>query len=195
VSAYLIAHGWENHRPAGHWQRWLAGQLTADGADVRYPQLPDPDTPVLADWLREFRGHLGALRGDERVLVCHSLAVLLWWTALPDLGPLQPDRILLVAPPSPDFLRARPVVAPFVPRDLERTPLDPAVRDRVRLVASDDDPYCPSGARQVYAEPFDLDADLLTAQGHLDLDAGYGSWPAVLAWCRDPSVRITARQA
>ena len=22
---YLILHGWENHRPEGHWQRWLDG--------------------------------------------------------------------------------------------------------------------------------------------------------------------------
>lgn len=101
--------------------------------------------------------------------------------------------MLLVAPPSPDFRRARPVVAPFVPERLETTPLDPGVRSRIRLVASDDDPYCAGGAARIYAEAVGLDADLLTGQGHLDLDAGYGAWPSVLAWCRDPSVRITSR--
>lgn len=193
MTAFLIVHGWENRRPEGHWQHWLADRLADDGAEVRYPQLPEPDEPVLADWLRELRTELEALRREERVLVCHSLAVLLWWSALPDLGPLQADRVLLVAPPSPDYLRARPVVAPFVPERLEQTPLAREVRARVRLVASDDDPYCPGGARRVYAEPFGLDLDLLPGQGHLDLEAGYGPWPSVLAWCRDPSVRITAR--
>jgi predicted alpha/beta hydrolase family esterase len=191
---FLIVHGWENRRPPGHWQHWLADRLAADGAEVRYPQLPEPDRPVLADWLTELRHCLGRLRGEERVLICHSLAALLWFSALPDLGPLQADRILLVAPPAPDFLRARPAVAGFVPADLETWTLDPAVRRRVRLVASDDDPYCPGGAERLYAEPFGLDADILPGQGHLDLDAGYGPWPAVLAWCTDPGVRITARE-
>ena len=40
-AAYLILHGWQNHRPEGHWQRWLAGELEARGHVVRYPQLPD----------------------------------------------------------------------------------------------------------------------------------------------------------
>ena len=26
---FLIVHGWENRRPEGHWQRWLAGALAA----------------------------------------------------------------------------------------------------------------------------------------------------------------------
>jgi hypothetical protein len=50
---FLLLHGWQNHRPAGHWQHWLAGQLTALGYEVAYPQLPDPDHPDLERWLAE----------------------------------------------------------------------------------------------------------------------------------------------
>ncbi|MGY1630680.1 RBBP9/YdeN family alpha/beta hydrolase [Geodermatophilus sp. SYSU D01186] len=190
---FLVAHGWENRRPAGHWQHWLAGELAVQGHAVAYPQFPSPDEPVLDEWLAEFRRHLAALDGDERVLVCHSLAVLLWWTAQPALGDLQPDRVLLVAPPSPDRLRREPAVAAFVPDGIETTPLDDDVRRRVRMVASDDDPYCPGGALEVYGRPHGLDLDVVPGGAHLDLPAGYGSWPAVLRWCTDPSVRITGR--
>ena len=48
---YLILHGWQGSGP-DHWQTWLADRLRADGHDVRYPALPDPDHPRLADWLR-----------------------------------------------------------------------------------------------------------------------------------------------
>jgi predicted alpha/beta hydrolase family esterase len=65
--------------------------------------------------------------------------------------------------------------------------------DRVLLVAADDDPYFPGGAASLYADRFGLDADVVPGGRHLDLPAGYGSWPSVLAWCTDPSVRITAR--
>lgn len=190
---FLIVHGWENRRPEGHWQRWLAGALAEDGHGVRYPQFPEPDAPVLADWLGLLRSELAALGGAERVLVCHSLAVLLWWQASPSLGELQADRVLLVAPPSADVLRGHPEVAAFAPPGIETTAPDAGVLARARLVASDDDPYFPGGAAGLYAGRFGLDVDVVPGGRHLDLPAGYGSWPSVLAWCTDPSVRITAR--
>ena len=192
--SFLIAHGWQNHRPEGHWQRWLAGRLADDGHGVRYPQFPEPDVPVLDDWMALLRTELAALPDDgERVLVCHSLAVLLWWQAAPTLGALQADRVLLVAPPAADVLRGYPEVAAFAPPGIESTPLPAELRSRVRLVASDDDPYFPGGAASLYARTFGLDADVVPGGQHLDLPAGYGSWPSVHAWCTDPSVRITAR--
>ena len=190
----LIAHGWQNRRPQGHWQHWLAGRLRDDGHEVRYPQFPEPDVPVLDDWLELLRSELAALGrdGSERVLIAHSLAVLLWWQAAPSLGELQPDRVLLVAPPSADVLRGFPEVTAFAPPGIGTTPLPADLVARTRLVAADDDPYFPGGAAALYADRFGLDADVVPGGRHLDLPAGYGSWPSVLAWCTDPSVRISA---
>jgi predicted alpha/beta hydrolase family esterase len=193
--SFLIAHGWQNHRPEGHWQRWLAERLADDGHEVRYPQFPEPDVPVVDDWAALLRSELAALGtdGSERVLICHSLAVLLWWQTAPSLGALQADRVLLVAPPSADVLRGHPEVATFVPPGIETTTPDDDVLARVRLVAADDDPYFPCGAASLYADRLGLDADVIPGGRHLDLPAGYGSWPSVHAWCTDPSVRITGR--
>ncbi len=193
--SFLIVHGWQNSRPEGHWQRWLAERLTADGHEVRYPQFPSPDEPVPAEWTALLRSELAALGADggERVLVCHSLAVLLWWQVAPSLGALQPDRVLLVAPPAADVLRGFPEVAAFAPPGIEAAELPTDLRARVRFVAADDDPYFPGGAAALYADRFGLDADVVPGGRHLDLPAGYGSWPSVLAWCTDSSARITAR--
>ena len=65
----------------------------------------------------------------------------------------------------------------------------------VRLVAGDDDPYCPENARTAYGDPFGLPTELVPGAGHLDLDAGYGSWPAVLDWCLDGTTPLVARPA
>ncbi|SDF60779.1 hypothetical protein SAMN05660485_03742 [Blastococcus fimeti] len=193
--SFLIVHGWQNSRPEGHWQRWLAERLTAEGHEVRYPQFPSPDEPVLDEWTALLRSELAALGtdGGERVLICHSLAVLLWWQVAPSLGALQPDRVLLVAPPAADVLRGFPEVTAFAPPGIEAVELPAGVRARVRFVAADDDPYFPGGAAALYADRFGLDADVVPGGQHLDLPAGYGSWPSVHAWCTDPSVRITAR--
>jgi predicted alpha/beta hydrolase family esterase len=58
-----------------------------------------------------------------------------------------------------------------------------------RLVCSDNDPYCPEGAANLYAGP----TDLLPGEGHINPDAGYGAWPAVESWARDGAVPLTAR--
>ena len=43
---FLIVHGWHGSGQ-NHWQTWLANRLAAAGEYVRYPVLPDFDTPRL----------------------------------------------------------------------------------------------------------------------------------------------------
>ncbi|MBT2441115.1 alpha/beta hydrolase [Streptomyces sp. ISL-36] len=188
---FLILHGFQNHRPEGHWQHWLAGRLRERGHQVRYPQLPEPDAPVLAGWLDALRTHLHRPGNGEFVVVAHSLSVLLWLHAAsrtPDDLPV--DRVLLVAPPSPAVTASFREIAGFA----EGLDLD-AVRLKapVRLVYGGGDPYCPEGAAVHYGDPLSLDRDLVLPGGHLDMHAGYGEWPSVLEWCENPSVRLRAR--
>ncbi|MEV0177164.1 alpha/beta hydrolase [Streptomyces sp. NPDC050803] len=188
MTSYLILHGWQNHRPEGHWQHWLAGQLTELGHQVTYPQLPDPDDPELDVWLAELERHLDGVE----VVVAHSLSVALWLHAvargLPGLDAVE--RVLLVAPPSDAVIRSNPEIAGFA-----LPPLEFGLPGPTRLVAGDNDPYCAEGADRLYGDPLGLPADVLSGAGHLDLDAGYGPWPAVLAWCLDLTAGFTPRPA
>lgn len=191
--SFLILHGWQNHRPEGHWQHWLADRLTERGHAVTYPQLPAPDTPLLQEWLDSLAVHLGGLDARrERIVVAHSLSVLLWLHAaargLPGLAAV--DRVLLVAPPSASVLARHPEVAGFAPPDLGDALTLP---QPTRLVAGDDDPYCPEGVQRAYGDPLGLTAELLPGAAHLDLDAGYGSWPSVLEWCLDADAAFATR--
>ncbi|MHA5047864.1 RBBP9/YdeN family alpha/beta hydrolase [Streptomyces sp. SD15] len=188
--SFLILHGWQNHRPQGHWQHWLADELTARGHAVTYPQLPDPDHPRLDIWLDRLRAHLDAPQ-PERVVVCHSLAVPLWLHAVAR-GTARADRVLLVTPPSEQVIAGYEDIAGFGRPGATAAQLR-AAAGVTRLVATDDDPYCPAGAAKEYGVPLGLDTDIVPGGAHLDLDAGYGSWPSVLAWCLDPEVRISGR--
>ncbi|MER8234815.1 RBBP9/YdeN family alpha/beta hydrolase [Streptomyces sp. NPDC101490] len=183
---FLILHGYENHRPPGHWQHWLAGELRARGHEVRYPQLPEPDAPVLDDWLAALEEHGKRPATGEFVVLAHSLSVLLWLRA----GPRRPDadRVLLVAPPSPPVTAAIGPIAAFA-EGLDLTERGLAAR----LVHGEGDPYCPDGADLHYGLPLGLDTDLVPGGEHLNPDSGYGPWPSVLAWCEDPAVRIGGR--
>ena len=189
---FLVLHGWQNRRPVGHWQWQLTEALRASGEHVLYPQFPSPDQPSLTDWSELLRAELAQLGGGERIVVAHSLAVPLWLSVAGTLAPRERvDRVLLVAPPAPEVLARHREVADFA-----RVVHDPgalaAGATTTRLAAADDDPYCPGGAATVYGH-LGLPVDVLPGAAHLDLDAGYGRWPAVEAWCRDPATRLVPR--
>ncbi|MEU9113197.1 alpha/beta hydrolase [Streptomyces sp. NPDC048483] len=187
--SFLLLHGVENRRPAGHWQYDLAQRLRERGERVFYPQLPDPDRPALADWTEAIEAELGMMRG-ERVVVCHSLACAAWFhVAAGRGGAPAADRVLLVSPPGPAAY-SWDVIAGFSPASLDLTGLKLAAATP-RLVCSDNDPYCPEGAAEVYGRPLGCEVDLLAGAGHVTVADGYGPWPSALDWCLDPLTRLT----
>jgi predicted alpha/beta hydrolase family esterase len=186
--SFLILHGVENRRPAKHWQHDLAQRLREHGEQVFYPQLPDPDRPSLAAWVEAIEAELGMMRG-ERVVVCHSLACTAWFHVSAARDEPPADRVLLVSPPGPTAFSWE-AIAGFTPAPLDLTRLKPAVA-KPRLACSDNDPYCPEGAADVFGRPLGCDIDLLTGAGHVTAQDGYGPWPSVLDWCLEPATRLT----
>ncbi len=166
---YLILHGLEGSGP-DHWQTWLADRLRAAGHDVRYPDLPDADAPAPDRWLAALERE----REPDQVVLCHSLACVLWLHHRAAGGP-PAQRALLVAPPCPQADVAE--IQPFFP-----VPREPDVTPEARIACSDADPYCPVGAAAYYAD-VGVPIDLLPGAGHVNTDAGFGPWPAVEAWC------------
>ena len=191
----LILHGLGGSGPE-HWQNWLAGELAHHGGSVDLPQFSSPDTPRLAVWVQELRNHLAAMPvagSVERVVVAHSLAGLLWLHhAAGEFDPgLRVDRVLLVAPPAPDF-DGEPLISEFL-----HPVLDPTVVRRAavstRLVVGEGDPYCGLAQAKGMAEALRVELDVIVGGGHLNVDAGYGEWGAVLKWVRSGRVPVTPR--
>lgn len=205
--SFLILHGWRNHRPPGHWQYWLARELAESGYRVEYPQLPEPDHPELEDWTAAIVKVAGRLDTRERVIVCHSLGCLAWLhattlvdvTGSPALSPPPGTggdawyRVVLVAPPGRTFLRETRELAHFAPEEWPQAagagatsgagaPGTSAIRETL-LVRSDADPYCPVPEDLALPRVPGLQTRVVPGQGHFDMDAGYGGWPGMLAWC------------
>lgn len=178
---FLVLHGWQNHRPPGHWQDWLTERLRASGEQVLYPQLPDPDRPSLDAWLDVLRGELRMLGTGERVVIAHSLGCLLWLRHAATARPEQRvDRVLLVCPAGPAALPAD--LAPFYDAPLDVGAVRESARRGVELVCTDADPWCPEGAAAYYGHGLDVPVHVVEGAGHLSLDEGYGAWPAVERW-------------
>ena len=189
----LLLHGWRSRRPVGHWHHWLAASLEERGHQVAYPQLPDPDEPQLDAWVEAASVALGSLTAPSRIVLCHSLGCLTWLhLAERNRGEVLVDRLALVAPPGSRMVSSTPEISGFAFKARRSSAL--GARE-ARLVYSDDDPYCPEVADVVYGKLRNLDRDLLPGQAHLDMDAGYGSWPSLLDWCVDERTRISSRLA
>jgi predicted alpha/beta hydrolase family esterase len=184
---YLILHGYQGSGP-GHWQSWLAARLRSGDAKVQFPDLPDPDLPQLHAWLEALQGEMDAFP-HAPVVLCHSLACILWLHHAGG-GGKPASRVLFAAPPSQSGVPD--VLASFFPVPLDRDALAASAPEGVRIVCSDDDPYCPEGAVDLYARPLGVPADVLSGRGHLNPEAGLGPWPAVEEWAREGAVPITA---
>ncbi|MBM7831487.1 putative alpha/beta hydrolase family esterase [Agromyces cerinus] len=181
LTEYLILHGYENRRPDGHWERWLAAELEGSGASVRYPQLPDPDDPVLDDWIAAIEAQLVGTEPASLTVVCHSLACAAWLVfaarrAAAGRTDAAAHRVLLVAPVSDPVLRGIPQIAGFA---LGGDPVH-AAAEHVIVVAGDTDPYCPEGAEPAFVEPLGAEHVIVQGGGHLTIEDGFGPFPLVL---------------
>ena len=183
----VIVHGWQGNEPS-HWQTWLAAELSGSGRDVRYPSLPDVDTPQLSPWLAALDGTLDGLPDDGFDVVCHSLGVLLWLHHARAGDRPRPARVVLVAPPSPRT--PIPELAPFLPVPLD-VDLVRHAADGTVLVCSDNDPYCPEGAAIAYGRPLKMATTVLPGLRHINVEAGFGPWPAMLDWCGRDNLAFT----
>lgn len=176
----VLVPGWEGSGH-GHWQRWLAEQLTDAGRDVRWPDLGDLDRPGLTDWLDGLRAALAGLPNDGFDVVTHSLGAVLWLHHVTEPGDSpRPARVALIAPPSPQT--SIPEIAAFFPPPLDVDAVRHAA-DGTVLVAGDDDPYTPEGIAAAYGLPLKIATTVIDGGAHLNVEAGYGAWPAVLDWC------------
>lgn len=191
MGAFLILHGWDNFRPPGHWQHELAAALRSRGERVVYPQLPNAAHPDVEAWREAAADAVeeAADAGARVTVIAHSLGAALWLGARPDDTGADSvvERVLLVAPPSPGFLRDNPEVAAFADLPVSR-PAAPT-----HIVASDADPCCPEGAEAAFAGPLGLPLTTIPGGGHLTPASGYGEWPSMLEWCLDPTATIVPR--
>jgi predicted alpha/beta hydrolase family esterase len=209
---FLLLHGWQNRRPADHWQHLLADELRGRGLAVRYPQLPSPDEPDLAAWEAAVRSEHAALGPGPVTVVCHSLSTLLWLRIQAGARPLAADRVALVSPPSPELIAGQDAVHAFVDGggkdgvgvgdvdgvgDGDGPDADAGAPDALLfdgrllatgavgdsvVVAGDDDPWLPLGLGDTWRGRLDGREVVVRGGGHLTPDSGFGAWPAMTAW-------------
>ena len=197
MAKVLLIHGWTNRRPIGHWQRSLAAALRDQGHLVSYPQLPNPDQPILDEWLDVLAAELDqfdevASRASEPLIVlAHSLGCVAWMQ-LADHGLLkQPaDRVLLVAPPEPAPISPVPSFVMDLSDGRAERMIKGSARE-VTLVGSDADVWQPSGIQAGVGDMIGLEAVVVSGAKHFSTLDGFTQWQGVIDWVNHPSADLT----
>lgn len=172
---FIVLHGLDGSG-LGHWQVWLVRRLRASGHDVAFPELPNPSDPDPGAWQAAIDAELDS--GPEPVVICHSLACLIWLRVAASSDRRRAERVLLVAPPWREDID--PVVRALT-HEAAAADVGRAAGASL-LVCSDDDPYCPPGAVATFAEPLGIESVVIDGAGHINPDAGYGPWPDCEEW-------------
>jgi predicted alpha/beta hydrolase family esterase len=194
MAHFLVIHGLENHRPVGHWHRILTGSLRATGHVVAYPQLPNPDAPVLNEWLEVISAELELLKeadATEVVVIAHSLGCVTWLRYIERLkSPIKISRVLLVAPADPELLSKAPTFVEGLTIAGVREKLH---RQNPTIIASDNDPWLPRGVEATFSDALEVQPTIWPGAAHFSLGDGWGEWSGVYEWALDPKADLLQR--
>ena len=195
MRGFLLIHGLENHRPEGHWMRFLAGSLRKDGEYVAYPQLPNPDSPVAEQWLEVLETEIQLMQEagiTSVIVIAHSLGCVAWLKLIAN-GKLSIkfERVLLVAPADPKLLTAAPTFQDALDSDLIE--IVKSHTDSIKDLASDNDHWLPNGVEETYGKPLRLLPIIWNNAGHISVNEGFGVWKGIVDWALDPTADLLTR--
>jgi predicted alpha/beta hydrolase family esterase len=157
----LIVPGWRNSGP-GHWQSLWAGRLPG----AQRVHQDDWVHPAREAWVAAIERAVLAAEGPV-VIVAHSLGCIAAAHLTPSIA-ARVQAALLVAPADPE---RRAALQDFAPVPSERLPY------RSIVVASGNDPSCPSRLAGAYARAWGSEFFRLPQAGHINIESGHGEWP------------------
>jgi len=173
-SKVLILHGWGGS-DTPHWQDYLARDLASEHFAVYFPALPHRDAPLLAQWTSTLESIIEDFRPN--IVVCHSLACMLFLHYCETHSDVSFDKVLLVAPPAQST--DNPEIASFFPYPT------PCINAKEKLlVASTNDHYATTVDAINLAMQTGCETHILEDAGHINTDAGYGEWSFALEWVK-----------
>lgn len=168
---YLILHGWGGS-DFPHWQSWLAGELAKNYSTVSFFKFSNIDTPNKDLWMSELIQELEEFRPD--VVICHSIATILWFQMCHEFVLREVEKLYLVAPPSLECDIAE--LKSFYPC---RVPVNLYAKESL-LITSTNDPYLCENEAKSLQKSLDIPMKIIENAGHINSDSGYGEWPWIL---------------
>lgn len=167
----LILHGWGGS-DFPHWQSWLAGEIAKNYGKVSFLRFSNVDFPDKDEWKKELLSELDEFKPE--IVICHSLANILWFHICNDAEPSRVEKLYLVAPPS--LTCKIEELKSFYPC---RVPLNLYAKEAL-LITSTNDPYMNQDEAKALEAALGTPMKVMQNAGHINADSGFGEWPWLL---------------
>ena len=168
----LILHGWGGS-DYPHWQAWVASELIKKNFTVSFPELPKKMEPTLDEWLDTLEKEFEHFEPD--IVICHSLANILWFHFVEKFQIDPVKRLMLVAPISKEPIKEVESFYPYpTPEDLKA--------EEIIMVGSTNDPYMSVEEAIVLQSKLNVGLKILDNAGHINSESGYGELSCAVDW-------------
>lgn len=163
----LILHGWGGS-DYPHWQSFVAQEIAKDYGCVSFLKFSDIDSPNKDVWLNELKKELEEFR--PTVVVCHSIANILWFHLCNESTDIELEKLFLVAPPS---LRCDiKELSTFYPCNIPAK----LYAKQSLLITSANDPYISLNEALNLQKELNIDIKVIEDGGHINVSSGFGEW-------------------
>jgi len=175
----IILHGTKGS-PDGNWFRWLKEELETRDIPTSVPLLPTPHNQSLENWFNAFDAQIDGF-GENSILVGHSAGAIFALRLL-ERSRKPIGQLVLVAPFVSDIGIAE---YDALNKTFTASPVDwGCVKQnakRIDVYFGDSDPYVPRPLAEEVASSLGVQPHVIIGGGHLNAEAGYLQFPALLA--------------
>lgn len=170
--------------PGGNWFSWFKSELVKKGITVWLPQLPNPGSPRLSEWIQYVTDEKPFSLDEDTIIIGHSSGASL---------------ALLAAYQEAEVVSTVIGISAFWPEDNEYAAMtwppnqelfDVAIdwnvfraqQNSVQLIHSDNDPYIPLWVAEALARKTDATLEVINGQGHFNTEhsQAYREFPWLL---------------
>ena len=169
----LILHGWGGSSYP-HWQAQTSMKLIKNNYQVSFPILPNRDNPILDMWLEFLDKEIKHF--DPNIIVCHSLANILWFHYISKYDTKVLDKLMLVSPVKQNCeIEELKTFFPYpIVSDLKAK--------EIIMVGSSNDKYMSVDEIMDLQSKLNIGLKILDDAGHINTESGYGELNCAYDW-------------
>ncbi len=169
----LFLHGWGGS-DYPHWQAWSASELIKKDYTISFPKLPNREFPILNEWLDTLKKEFDHFQPD--IVVCHSLANILWFHFVQKFNINEIEKLMLVSPVRQNCTIKE--IQTFFPYPI----IDDLKAKEIIMVGSTNDKYMSVDEIMDLQSKLNIGLKILENAGHINTDSGYGELSCAIDW-------------
>ena len=169
----LFLHGWGGS-DYPHWQSWSASELIKLNYTVSFPKLPNKFFPNLDVWLETLKNEFDHFKPD--IVVCHSLANILWFHFVNKFNIQEIKKLMLVSPVKQNCNIKE--IETFFPYPI----VSNLKAKEIIMVGSTNDKYMSVEEIIQLQSELNIGLKILDDAGHINEDSGYGELSCAIDW-------------